>query len=152
MARDVVGQPRRGLPHHPRRRADHGRPGVRLDRRGRLDHCVRRLSGIGNYSAAKAAVVNLAQTLNSECRSFGIRVNAVCPGFIKTALVTDNEAGFDALLPGEMTLDQVIATKQSRWGEPEDVAAAVCFLAGDRAPWISGAAYTIDGGFRASLL
>jgi NAD(P)-dependent dehydrogenase (short-subunit alcohol dehydrogenase family) len=108
--------------------------------------------GIGNYSAAKAAVVNLTKTLNSECRSFGIRVNAVCPGFIKTALVSDNEAGFDALLPGEMTLEQVIAAKQSRWGEPEDVAAAVCFLAGDRAPWISGAAYTLDGGFRASLL
>jgi NAD(P)-dependent dehydrogenase (short-subunit alcohol dehydrogenase family) len=108
--------------------------------------------GIGNYSAAKAAVVNLAQTLNSECRSFGVRVNAVCPGFIRTALVTENEAGFDALLPGDMTLQQVITAKQSRWGEPEDVAAAVCFLAGDRAPWISGAAYTIDGGFRASLL
>ncbi len=109
-------------------------------------------AGIGNYSAAKAAVVNLTKTLNSECRSFGIRVNAVCPGFIRTQLVLDAEAGFDALLPGDLTLEQVIAAKQSRWGEPEDVAAAVCFLAGDRAPWISGSAYTLDGGFRASLL
>jgi NAD(P)-dependent dehydrogenase (short-subunit alcohol dehydrogenase family) len=108
--------------------------------------------GIGAYSAAKAAVVNLTRTLNSECRGFGLRVNAVCPGFIRTALVNDAEAGFDALLPGEITLEQVIAAKQSRWGKPEDVAAAVCFLAGDRAPWISGTAYTLDGGFRASLL
>ena len=108
--------------------------------------------GIGNYSAAKAGVVNLTRTLNSECRGFGVRVNAVCPGFIKTTLVDEAQAGFDALLPGELTLEQVITAKQSRWGEPEDVAAAVCVLAGDRAPWISGTAYTLDGGFRASLL
>jgi NAD(P)-dependent dehydrogenase (short-subunit alcohol dehydrogenase family) len=108
--------------------------------------------GIGHYSAAKAGVVNLTRTLNSECRGFGVRVNAVCPGFIETTLVAEARAGFDALLPGELTLDQVIAAKQSRWGEPADVAAAVCFLAGDRAPWISGTAYTLDGGFRASLL
>ena len=109
-------------------------------------------AGIGNYGAAKAGVVNLAKTLNSEMREYGIRVNAVCPGFIRTGLVDDNEAAFDALLPGDMTLEQVVTAKQYRWGTPEDVAEAVCFLAGDRAPWISGSHYVIDGGWRASLL
>jgi NAD(P)-dependent dehydrogenase (short-subunit alcohol dehydrogenase family) len=110
-------------------------------------------AGIGNYGAAKAAVVNLTKTLNTEMREYGIRVNAVCPGFIRTALVEgDNEAAFDALLPGDMTLDQVVLQKQYRWGTPEDVAAAVCFLAGDRSTWISGIDYVIDGGWRASLL
>jgi NAD(P)-dependent dehydrogenase (short-subunit alcohol dehydrogenase family) len=108
--------------------------------------------GVGNYSAAKAAVVNLTKTLNSEVRGFGVRVNAVCPGFIRTDLVTRNEAAFDALLPEGMTLDGVVTSKQSRWGTPEDVAAAVCFLAGDRSSWVSGVQYVIDGGWQASLL
>jgi NAD(P)-dependent dehydrogenase (short-subunit alcohol dehydrogenase family) len=85
-------------------------------------------------------------------RDHGIRVNCVCPGFIKTDLVTNNEAAFDSLLPGDITLEQVITQKQGRWGTPEDVANAVAFLAGDRAPWISGFDYTIDGGWEASLL
>jgi NAD(P)-dependent dehydrogenase (short-subunit alcohol dehydrogenase family) len=109
-------------------------------------------AGIGNYSAAKAAVVNITKTLNSEMRDYGIRVNCVCPGFIKTALVTDNEAAFDALLPDPFTLEQVVLQKQDRWGTPEDVANVVAFLAGDRATWISGIDYTIDGGWEASLL
>ncbi len=108
--------------------------------------------GIGHYAAAKAAVINLTRTLNTEMRGLGLRVNAVCPGFINTTLVSDVADKFDALLPEGMDLDGLIQLKQSRWGEPEDVAKAVGFLAGDRAPWISGAALTLDGGFRASLL
>ena len=108
--------------------------------------------GVGNYAAAKAAVVNLTKTLNTELRGFGIRVNAVCPGFIRTDLVERNEAAFDALLPEGLTLDDVVSQKQSRWGTPEDVAAAVCFLAGQRSSWISGVGHVIDGGWQASLL
>jgi NAD(P)-dependent dehydrogenase (short-subunit alcohol dehydrogenase family) len=109
--------------------------------------------GIGNYATAKAGVVNMTKTLNSEIRSFGVRANAICPGFIRTALVEgENETAFDAMLPGELTLEQVVLQKQGRWGTPEDVAAATCFLAGDRSSWISGAHYIIDGGWRASLL
>lgn len=108
--------------------------------------------GIGNYAAAKAGVVSLTKTLNSEMREHGIRVNAVCPAFIRTGLVTDNEAAFDALLPGDLTLEAVVTAKQSRWGTPEDVAEAVCFLAGDRSSWVSGIHHVIDGGWEASLL
>jgi NAD(P)-dependent dehydrogenase (short-subunit alcohol dehydrogenase family) len=109
-------------------------------------------AGIAAYGAAKAAVINLTKTLNTEMREYGIRVNCVCPAFIKTQLVNDAEAQFDALLPEGITLEMVIQQKQDRWGTPEDVANAVCFLAGDRTPWISGWDYTIDGGWEASLL
>lgn len=110
--------------------------------------------GIANYAAAKAAVVSITKSLNSEIRQFGVRVNAVCPGFIRTALVEgDNEKAFDAMLePFGMTLETLVTTRQYRWGTVEDVAAAVCFLAGDRSTWISGIEYIIDGGWRASLL
>lgn len=108
--------------------------------------------GIGDYAAAKAAVVNLTKTLATELRPAGVRVNAVCPGFIETALVNEAKADFDALLPEGMTLDDVIAARQGRYGEPAEVADAVCFLASDRASWITGTALVIDGGMRASLL
>ena len=108
--------------------------------------------GIGDYAASKAGVVNLTKTLATELRPTGVRVNAVCPGFIETALVTDNKAGFDALLPEGMTLDDLITARQGRYGEPAEVADAVCFLAGDGVPWITGTALVLDGGMRASLL
>lgn len=108
--------------------------------------------GIGHYAAAKAGALSVAKTISAEMRGFGIRSNAVLPAFIGTPLVTDVESDFDALLPGEMTLQDVIAMKQTRWGQPEDVAKAVVFLAGDRSGWINGIGLTIDGGFRASVL
>ena len=108
--------------------------------------------GIGHYAAAKAGAVSITKTINAELRAYGVRANAVLPGFIKTELVTDSESDFDALLPGDMTLEQVVTTKQNRWGTPEDVAKVVAFLASDRASWIGGAGYVLDGGWRASAL
>jgi NAD(P)-dependent dehydrogenase (short-subunit alcohol dehydrogenase family) len=56
-------------------------------------------AGVANYAAAKAGVINLTKTLNTEMRASGIRVNCVCPGFIQTDLVTSSEAAFNALKP-----------------------------------------------------
>jgi NAD(P)-dependent dehydrogenase (short-subunit alcohol dehydrogenase family) len=109
-------------------------------------------AGVAHYAAAKAGVINLTKTLNSEMRASGIRVNCVCPGFIKTDLVTSSAAAFNALLSEGVNLEQVVLGRQSRWGTPDDVANAVCFLAGDRAPWISGAHLVVDGGWTASLI
>ena len=108
--------------------------------------------GIGHYAAAKAAVVSLTKTLSVELRPAGVRVNCVLPGFADTALVRDNQAGLEALLPEGMTLDRIVEQRQGRMGTPEDVASAVCFLAGDRSPWVNGTGLVIDGGMRASLL
>lgn len=108
--------------------------------------------GIGHYAAAKAGVINLTKTLAAELRPSGVRANAICPGFADTQLVRDQQDQLEALLPEGMTLDELLLAKQGGWGRAEDVAGAVCFLAGKRAAWITGTALVIDGGMRASLL
>jgi NAD(P)-dependent dehydrogenase (short-subunit alcohol dehydrogenase family) len=83
------------------------------------------------YSAAKAAVISMAQTASVELAGHGIRVNAVCPGVIDTDMVPDRSP-------------EVVAT-----GRPEDVAAAVAYLAGDDARFVTGQALVVDGGVMA---
>ncbi|ASU83903.1 SDR family oxidoreductase [Nocardiopsis gilva YIM 90087] len=93
--------------------------------------------GIGVYGTSKAALINLTQQLAFELAP-AIRVNAVAPAVVKTdfatALVQSNE-------------DELAATYPlGRLGVPEDVAAAIAFLASDDASWITGQTLTLDGG------
>ncbi|MTD45960.1 SDR family oxidoreductase [Conexibacter sp. W3-3-2] len=105
----------------------------------------------GSYAASKAAVVSLTQTAAVELRDAGVRVNAICPGFIDTQLVQDRKADFEALgLP--MPFDDLIAAKQGRYGTAEEVGKLAVFLAGPRSSFSSGSAYVLDGGARASVL
>lgn len=94
--------------------------------------------GQTNYAAAKAGVVALGQTLAKEVARSGITVNSVLPGFIDTEALTgmDEEARKTARLGIPMR----------RFGKPEEVAAAVFFLAGADAAYVTGAALKIDGG------
>ncbi|MCI0745801.1 MAG: SDR family oxidoreductase [Verrucomicrobia subdivision 3 bacterium] len=94
--------------------------------------------GQTNYAAAKAGVVALTQSLAKEVARIGITVNAVCPGYIETeavASLSEEERG---------NARQRIPAR--RFGRPEEVAAAVRFLACAEASYITGSALKIDGG------
>jgi NAD(P)-dependent dehydrogenase (short-subunit alcohol dehydrogenase family) len=104
----------------------------------------------GHYGAAKAGVVSLSKTAAIEMRDAGVRVNAVCPGWVNTEMVSTNRDALEALLP--VTFDEYIAHVQGRLGEPEDVAGVVLFLASDRSRFSSGSAYLVDGGALAHLV
>ena len=91
-----------------------------------------------NYSAAKAGVIGLTKTAARELASRGILVNAVAPGFIHTAM-TD-------ILPDKAKEAFLAATPLGKMGEPEDVAAAVEFLASEGSSFITGQVLHVNGG------
>ena len=94
--------------------------------------------GIGIYGASKAALINLTQQLAYELAHRRIRVNAVAPAVVKTrfaeALYAENEEKVAAGYP------------LGRLGEPDDIAAAVAYLASSDASWVTGQVITLDGG------
>jgi 3-oxoacyl-[acyl-carrier protein] reductase len=94
--------------------------------------------GQANYSAAKAGLIGLTKSLAQELAARNITVNCVTPGFIETDMT--------AALPGEVKEKMLGAIPLKRFGRPEDIAAAVRFLAGGDAGYITGAVLNINGG------
>jgi 3-oxoacyl-[acyl-carrier protein] reductase len=94
--------------------------------------------GQANYSASKAGLIALTKSVAKELGSRNILVNAIAPGFIETemtaAMTPDARAALNGLIPLE------------RLGKPEDIAAAVVFLASDYASYITGQVIVVDGG------
>ncbi|ALE78792.1 oxidoreductase [Pseudonocardia sp. AL041005-10] len=108
---------------------------------------------IGHYAAAKAGVVNLTRTAATELRPYGVRVNALLPGFVDTDLVTSARSGFEAALGLPAGgFDGLIEQKQGGYGTPDDVAEAALFFASDRSRFCTGSGLVLDGGLDASLL
>jgi NAD(P)-dependent dehydrogenase (short-subunit alcohol dehydrogenase family) len=107
---------------------------------------VNALGYYGNeaYSAAKAGILNLTRSLAVRYGPFGVRVNAIAPGTLKTPAWEQRQQK-----------DPGVFERVAKWyplgrvGEPEDVAGAVLFLASDEAAWISGAVLPVDGGLTA---
>jgi NAD(P)-dependent dehydrogenase (short-subunit alcohol dehydrogenase family) len=95
------------------------------------------------YGASKAALIQLTRTLAREWAAHGVRVNALCPGYIETELTTRLLAKRSAL---ESILEQ---TPMRRLAEMHEVVAPALFLASDEAAYITGAALLVDGGFAA---
>jgi NAD(P)-dependent dehydrogenase (short-subunit alcohol dehydrogenase family) len=93
------------------------------------------------YAAAKGGVKLLTQTLAIDYASKGIRVNAVCPGYINTPLLEH--------IPQEMKTALERLHPMGRLGRPEEVARCVLFLASDEASFVTGASLLVDGGYTA---
>jgi 3-oxoacyl-[acyl-carrier protein] reductase len=100
-------------------------------------------TGIQAYAAAKAGQIGLTRQLGHELGPFGITVNCVAPGFVRSNPATERQ--WQAYGPlGQEALVEGIALR--RLGTPSDIAEAVLFLASDRASWITGQVLSVDGG------
>ncbi len=105
---------------------------------------------LGSYCATKAALIQMTRVAAVELRVAGIRVNAVCPGFADTSMVDRLKPDFEAAT--QIPFGDLVAAKQGRLGTATDIAEVAAFLASDRAPWITGSSYVLDGGLTASLV
>jgi 3-oxoacyl-[acyl-carrier protein] reductase len=99
-------------------------------------------AGQANYASAKAGVIGLTKTVAKELGSRGITCNAVAPGLVPTDLT--------ASLPPDLVQMAIDRTPLGRTGTPEDMAAAVAFLASDQASFITGQILAVDGGLAIS--
>jgi 3-oxoacyl-[acyl-carrier protein] reductase len=95
-------------------------------------------AGQANYAASKAGIIGFTKALSKEIAEFGVRVNAVAPGFIETEMV--------AAMQEDKLKYMKSRISAGRLGTLEDVAHLVCFLASDRATYITGQVIQVDGG------
>lgn len=110
-------------------------------------------AGIGAhiYTVAKAGVISLMQSMALEMAEYGVRSNAICPGYIATSLMAGRERSQVADDETEARLAKsrdVMADSQAmhRVGEAEDIARMALFLASDDSEWVTGTAQVVDGG------
>jgi 3-oxoacyl-[acyl-carrier protein] reductase len=119
------------------------RPMLRRKQGGRIIN-ISSVSGIvgqpgqTNYAASKAGIIGFSKSLAKEVGSRGITVNVVAPGFV----LTDLTAG----LSDELVQQTLGYIPLGRWGQAQEIAHAVAFLASDRASYITGAVLQVDGG------
>ena len=104
---------------------------------------------LAHYAASKFAVIGFTQSLAREVGGHGIRVNAVCPGYVRTSM-QDREVMWEGKLrnmtPEAVREEYVAATPLARLEEPEDVAAIAVFLASDLSGFLTGEAINASGG------
>lgn len=96
------------------------------------------------YVPSKHAVLGLTKTAALDYAAQGLRVNAVCPGYIDTPLINTSEE-----LVRRATEQVETFTPMKRWGSAQEVANVVLFLSGGRSSFITGSAVAVDGGYTA---
>ena len=98
-------------------------------------------AGLGIYSTSKAALLMLSKNQAKEWGKYGVRVNAICPGLIKTKFSA-------ALWQNEKILEKIQKVLPSgRMGDPEEMVGLACLLASDAGAYMTGGVYTADGGY-----
>jgi 3-oxoacyl-[acyl-carrier protein] reductase len=124
-------------------------PGMKQKRWGRIVNISSgaglgiSLTGIQAYASAKAGQIGLTRQLAHELGPWGITVNNIAPGFVRSNPTTERQ--WEAMGPeGQAKLIENIALK--RLGSPEDIAGAVMFFASDQAGWVTGQVLAVDGG------
>ena len=100
--------------------------------------CIKGNFGQSNYAASKAAIMSFTRSLGRELGKYNINVNAIAPGFIRTAM-TDK-------IPPNIMQEKIASIPMRRTGEVEDVAAAYLFLASDDASFVNATTLIVDGG------
>jgi NAD(P)-dependent dehydrogenase (short-subunit alcohol dehydrogenase family) len=137
-------------------------PGMRARGRGAVVHISSSSarqpnSQLAPYAAAKAALTNYSKSLALEVARDGVRVNTVSPGMTVTSAVEEALAmlaeahGTDAATAQQMLISQLGGIPLGRPGQPADTAELVAFLVSDRASWITGGDFAIDGGMRREI-
>lgn len=102
--------------------------------------------GIPAYNASKGAVIQLTRQLAADYTRRGIRVNCVCPGWVPTGF---NDPVLDGMSDAEVQAMVNSTVPAGRQGTPDEIAAAVAFLASDEASYVAGHALVVDGGLTA---
>ena len=100
--------------------------------------CLNGNFGQTNYVATKAGVIGMTKTWARELGRYGIRVNAVAPGFVKTEIIN--------AMPQKVLDGMVAHTPMGRMGDTADIAEAYLWLASDAATWVTGTVLSVDGG------
>jgi 3-oxoacyl-[acyl-carrier protein] reductase len=113
------------------------------------------IAGLILSTTARAGVLGFSKCLSDELAAEGITVNAVCPGYMHTDRVADlvqQRATQTKRSTNQVLAGYVADTPVGRMGEPEELAAAVAFLASEKAGYITGVALQVDGGFIRSIM